>query len=47
MLFHRKALGGDLEGSAYGFALADMNGDRFLDIALARSDASNVLLAVG
>jgi hypothetical protein len=27
------------EGSAYGFALGDMNGDKFPDIALARSGA--------
>ena len=33
----------DQNGSAYGFALGDVDGDTFLDIALARSGAPNVL----
>ena len=33
----------DHNGSAYGFALGDVDGDTFLDIALARSGAPNVL----
>ena len=38
---------GDPAGSAYGFALGDINGDKFLDIALARSGAPNVLYLSG
>jgi hypothetical protein len=38
---------GDTKGSAYGFALGDMNGDTFPDIALARSGAPNVLYLSG
>ena len=34
---------GDKDGSAYGFAIGDINGDTFPDIALARSGARNVL----
>jgi hypothetical protein len=37
----------DQKGSAYGFALGDVNGDTFIDIALARSDAPNVLYLSG
>jgi len=38
---------GDQKGVAYGFALGDVNGDTFLDIALARSGAPNVLYLSG
>ena len=38
---------GDTKGSAYGFALGDMNADTFPDIALARSGAPNVLYLSG
>jgi FG-GAP repeat len=38
---------GDKNGSAYGFALGDINGDKFPDIALARSGAPNVLYLSG
>jgi hypothetical protein len=38
---------GDPKGSAYGFALGDINKDGFLDIALARSGAPNVLYLSG
>jgi hypothetical protein len=38
---------GDAKGSAYGFALGDINKDGFLDIALARSGAPNVLYLSG
>ncbi|MEZ4417284.1 MAG: VCBS repeat-containing protein [Gemmatimonadota bacterium] len=34
---------GDDEGSAYGFAVGDLNEDGLLDIAMARSEARNVL----
>jgi hypothetical protein len=34
---------GDGKGSAYGFALGDLNGDGTLDIAHARSGAPNVV----
>jgi hypothetical protein len=34
---------GDKAGSAYGFAIGDVNGDRITDIAVARSGAPNVL----
>ena len=34
---------GDDKGSAYGFALGDVNGDKVPDIAMARSGAPNVL----
>ena len=34
---------GDGQGTAYGFAIGDVNGDKLPDIALARSDAPNVL----
>jgi hypothetical protein len=34
---------GDAEGSAYGFAVADIDEDGLLDIAMARSDAKNML----
>jgi len=34
---------GDDQGAAYGFAVADMNGDGLVDIAMARSGATNVL----
>jgi hypothetical protein len=37
----------DRKGSAYGFALGDVNGDTLLDIALARSGAPNVLYLSG
>ena len=40
-------LTGDAKGSAYGFALGDINGDKFPDIALARSGAPNVLYLSG
>jgi hypothetical protein len=33
---------GDEKGSAYGFAIGDINKDGFADIALARSGAPNV-----
>ena len=42
-----RATFGDEQGAAYGFALGDMNGDRFPDIALARSGAPNVLYLSG
>ena len=38
---------GDKNGSAYGFALGDINEDGFPDIALARSGAPNVLYLSG
>ena len=38
---------GDDKGAAYGFALGDINGDKFPDIALARSGAPNVLYLSG
>ena len=38
---------GDAKGAAYGFALGDINGDTFPDIALARSGAPNVLYLSG
>ena len=38
---------GDDRGSAYGFALGDVNGDTFPDIAMARSGAPNVLYLSG
>ena len=38
---------GDAKGAAYGFALGDLNGDTFPDIALARSGAPNVLYLSG
>jgi hypothetical protein len=38
---------GDEKGSAYGFAIGDVNGDKFPDIALARSGAPNVLYLSG
>jgi FG-GAP-like repeat len=38
---------GDAKGAAYGFALGDLNGDKFPDIALARSGAPNVLYLFG
>jgi hypothetical protein len=38
---------GDKDGSAYGFALGDINGDKLPDIALARSGAPNVLYLNG
>ena len=38
---------GDKNGSAYGFALGDINKDGFPDIALARSGAPNVLYLSG
>lgn len=34
---------GDSEGTAYGFAVGDLDEDGFLDIAMARSDARNML----
>lgn len=34
---------GDSKGTVYGFAVGDFNEDRILDIAAARSDATNVL----
>ena len=34
---------GDNEGTAYGFSVADLDEDGFLDIAVARSDARNML----
>jgi hypothetical protein len=34
---------GDAEGAAYGFAVADLDGDGLLDIAMARSDAPNMI----
>jgi hypothetical protein len=34
---------GDAKGAAYGFAIADVDADGVLDIAIARSDAPNVL----
>jgi hypothetical protein len=38
---------GDQKGAAYGFALGDINRDGFLDIALARSGAPNLLFLSG
>ena len=38
---------GDGKGTAYGFAIGDVNGDKFPDIALARSGAPNVLYLSG
>ena len=38
---------GDGKGSAYGFALGDINRDGWPDIALARSGAPNVLYLSG
>ena len=32
-----------VEGDAYGFAVGDINEDGIIDIAMARSDAQNVL----
>jgi hypothetical protein len=34
---------GDDEGTAYGFSVGDFDEDGFLDIAMARSDARNML----
>jgi hypothetical protein len=34
---------GDARGDAYGFALGDLNDDRYPDIAVARSGAPNVM----
>ena len=34
---------GDAEGTAYGFAVGDLDEDGLLDIAMARSDAPNML----
>ena len=34
---------GDDQGRAYGFATGDLDEDGFIDIAMARSDAPNVL----
>ena len=34
---------GDSNGTVYGFAIGDFNEDGILDIAAARSDATNVL----
>jgi hypothetical protein len=34
---------GDNNGAVYGFAIADLNGDGLLDIAVARSDAPNAI----
>ena len=34
---------GDAEGSAYGFSVGDLDEDGFLDIAMARSGARNML----
>jgi hypothetical protein len=34
---------GDDEGAAYGFAVGDLDEDGFLDIAMARSGARNML----
>ena len=42
-----KIVFGDPNGAAYGFALGDVNGDKFPDIALARSGAPNVLYLSG
>jgi hypothetical protein len=39
----RQVAFGDKAGAAYGFAIGDVNGDRILDIAVARSGAPNVL----
>lgn len=38
-----RVMSGDAKGTAYGFALGDLNGDKCPDIALARSGAPNVL----
>jgi hypothetical protein len=38
---------GDAKGSAYGFAIGDLNKDGVPDIALARSGAPNVLYLGG
>jgi hypothetical protein len=40
--FHAVPFGDD-EGTAYGFAVGDLDEDGFLDIAMARSDARNIL----
>jgi FG-GAP-like repeat len=34
---------GDKKGTVYGFAIADLDRDGLLDIAVARSDAPNVV----
>jgi FG-GAP repeat protein len=34
---------GDSVGAVYGFAVADLDGDGYLDIAAARSEAPNML----
>jgi hypothetical protein len=34
---------GDAQGVAYGFAIGDVNEDGLMDIAMARSEAPNVL----
>jgi hypothetical protein len=40
--FHALAFG-DAEGTAYGFAVSDLDEDGYLDIAMARSNARNML----
>ena len=42
-----KIVFGDPNGAAYAFALGDVNGDKFSDIALALSGAPNVLYLSG
>ncbi len=41
--FHAVAFG-DNEGTAYGFSIGDLDEDGFLDIAMARSEARNMLV---
>ena len=38
---------GDADGTAYGFAFGDLNGDNLIDIAMARSEARNIVYFAG
>ena len=38
---------GDSKGAVYGFAIADLDGDGWVDIAVARSEAPNLVLFGG